>query len=101
MRKNIDELGRILGELKCRFAESVYNSYVKEQYSLKGCKEESDKEELRDYIFLLEEKIKLLRYNFKGNNQLPFRLNKTSIEYFFEKENSLTNCDRKLLEKII
>jgi len=101
MRINIDKLGDILGKLKCEFAESIYNSYIKEKYSLKGCKEESNKEELRDYILLLEEKIKLLKYNFKGNNQLPLRLNKTSIEYFFEKENSLTNCDRKLLENIL
>lgn len=101
MRINIDRLKQILTKLKCKFAESVYNSYIKEQYALKGCKDEIDIEELKDYILLLEEKIKLLKYNFKGNNQLPLRLNKTSIEYFFEKENSLTNCDRKLLENIL
>lgn len=101
MRINIDRLKQILTKLKCKFAESVYNSYIKEQYALKGCKDEIDIEELKDYILLMEEKIKLLKYNFKTNNQNPLKLNKTSIEYFFEKENSLTNCDKKILEKIL
>ncbi len=101
MRINIDKLRQILTKLKCKFAENVYSSYIKEQYALKGCKDEVDIDELRDYILLMEEKIKLLKYNFKTNNQKPVRLNRTSIEYFFEKENSLTNCDKKILEKIL
>jgi len=101
MRINIDRLNQILTKLKCKFAESVYSLYIKEQYSLNSCKDEVDIEELRDYILLMEEKIKLLKYNFKTNNQTPLRINKTSIEYFFEKENSLTNCDKKILEKIL
>ena len=51
----------------------------------------------------MEEKIKLLKYNFKKSScELePIRLNKTSIEFFFEKEKFLTECDRKFLEKIL
>ena len=103
MRINIDRLKQILTKLKCKFAESVYNSYIKEQYALKGCKDEIDIEELRDYILLMEEKIKLLRYNFKKSScdLEPIRLNKTSIEFFYEKEKFLTECDRKFLEKIL
>ena len=38
MRINIDKLGDILGKLKCEFAESIYNSYIKEKYSLRNFK---------------------------------------------------------------
>lgn len=103
MRTNIDTFEQILSKLKCKFADSVYISYLKEQYALKGCKDEVDIDELRDYILVMEEKIKLLKYNFKKSScELePIRLNKTSIEFFFEKEKFLTECDRKFLEKIL
>jgi hypothetical protein len=100
MRININTLEEVLKKLKCKFAEAVYSSFVQEKYSLKKCNE-IDKDELKDYILIIEEKLKLLKYNFKNNEQIALRLNKTSIEYFFEKENSLTECDRKLLEKIL
>jgi len=29
------------------------------------------------------------------------RIKKTSIEYFYEKEKSLTKCDKRFLEKIL
>lgn len=103
MRINIDTLEHILSKLKCKFAESIYSSYIKEQYALKGCKDEVDIDELRDYILVMEEKIKLLKYNFKKSScdLEPIRLNKTSIEFFYEKEKFLTECDRKFLEKIL
>jgi hypothetical protein len=103
MRTNTDTFEQILSKLKCKFADSVYISYLKEQYALKGCKDEVDIDELRDYILVMEEKIKLLKYNFKKSScELePIRLNKTSIEFFFEKEKFLTECDRKFLEKIL
>jgi len=103
MRTNIDTFEQILSKLKCKFADSVYISYLKEQYALKGCKDEVDIDELRDYILVMEEKIKLFKYNFKKSScELePIRLNKTSIEFFFEKEKFLTECDRKFLEKIL
>ena len=103
MRININTLEQILSKLKCKFAENIYGSYIKEQYSLKACKNEVDIDELRDYILIMEEKIKLLKYNFKKSScELePIRLNKTSIEFFYEKEKFLTECDRKFLEKIL
>lgn len=101
MRINFDILEKILSGLKCKFAESVYASYLKKQYALKDCEGENNLDELRDYIGIIEEKIKILKYNFKNNNIKPTRINKTSIEYFFEKENSFTKCDKKLLEKLL
>lgn len=100
MRININTLEEVLKELKCKFANAVYNSFIQEKYSLKKCNE-IDKDELKDYILIMEEKLKLLKYNFKKNELIAFRLNKTSVEYFFEKEGYLTECDRKLLEKIL
>lgn len=101
MRINIQTLEEILIKLKCKFAESVYSDYIKTQYELKGCNSKIDLFQLKDYIRILEEKIKLLKYNFKGCIKEPSRLKKTSIEFFYEKEKFLTECDRKFLEKII
>ncbi len=105
MRINIATLEEILVKLKCKFADSVYGAYIKEQYALIGCKDNSDIDQLRDFITIMEEKIKLLKYNFtmleKNCIIEPSRLNKTSIEYFYEKEKFLTECDRKFLEKIL
>lgn len=105
MRININTLEQLLTKLKCKFAESIYGQYIKEQYALNGCKDDTDLDELRDHIMILEEKIKLLKYNFKMLEKdsiiEPSRLCKTSIEYFYEKEKFLTKCDRKFLEKIL
>lgn len=105
MRINIAILEQILVKLKCKFADSVYGDYIKEQYALKGCKDSTDIYKLRDYIIIMEEKIKLLKYNFIMIEKTciiePSRLNKTSVEYFYEKEKFLTKCDRKFLEKIL
>ena len=46
MRTNTDTFEQILSKLKCKFADSVYISYLKEQYALKGCKDEVDIDEL-------------------------------------------------------
>lgn len=102
MRTNIETLEEIVSKLKCKFANNVYGSYVKELYSLKIC-ENIDIDQLRDFIEIMEEKIKLLKYNFKKSScdLEPIRLNKTSLEYFYEKEKFLTECDRKFLEKIL
>jgi len=57
---------------------------------------------LREFILVLEEKIKLLKYNFDLDYIAePMRIKKTSIEYFYEKEKSLTKCDKRFLEKIL
>lgn len=105
MRINIATLEEILSKLKCKFAESIYTQFIKEKYALHTCKDSTDIDELRDYISIMEEKIKLLKYNFKliEKNTIiePSRLCKTSVEYFYEKEKFLTQCDRKFLEKIL
>jgi len=102
MRININTLEELLLKLQCKFAEKVYSDYIKTQYSIKGCESEVDIDELREYILVLEEKIKLLKYNFDLNCIAePMRIKKTSIEYFYEKEKSLTKCDKRFLEKIL
>lgn len=105
MRINIERLNEILLHLKCKFADTIYSNYIKNMYAIKGCDSEVDLEETKEFINLLEEKIKLLEYNFtfleKNCIIEPSRLNKISIEYFFEKDKFLTSCDRKILEKIL
>jgi len=102
MRVNINILEELLLKLQCKFAEAIYSEFIKTQYSMVGCKSEIDIEELREFILILKGKIKLLKYNF-GLDSLeePTKITKTSIEYFFEKEKYLTNCDRRFLEKIL
>jgi len=105
MRININILTEILIKLKCQFADEIYSLYLTEQYSIKKCKSDLDIDELRDFILLLEEKLSLLKYNFYSLEKNciiePSRLEKTSLEYFYEKEKFLTKCDRKILEKIL
>ena len=62
MRINIDTLEQILSKLKCKFADNIYSSYIKEQYAFKGCKDDLDIDEIKDYILIMEEKIKLLKW---------------------------------------
>jgi hypothetical protein len=100
--KNLEQLEEILLKLKCNFADGMYSKYIKELYSLKGCSTNEDIDQLRDYIFLLESKIKLLKYSLnKKCDLLPIRLNKNDISNFYENEKYLTKCDRKFLEKIL
>jgi len=100
--KNLEQLENILLKLKCNFAGAIYSNYIKKVYSLKGCSTKEDIDELRDYIFLLESKIKILKYSINKNcDLLPIRLNKNDISNFYEREKYLTNCDRKFLEKIL
>ncbi len=105
MRVNIEHLNEILLQLKCKFADAIYSNYIKTLYAIKGCDSEVDLEETKEFINLLEEKIKLLEYNFaiieKSCIIEPSRLKKISLEYFFEKDKFLTSCDRKILEKIL
>jgi hypothetical protein len=100
------ELELVLHKLKCKFSDLVYNKKLKSDYSLKDCNENPDEIlQLSYYIDILKEKIKLLRYNFKNPTLVDIsyfgRLNKLNINYFFEKESYLTNCNKIFLEKII
>lgn len=105
MRINITTLEEMLTKLKCKFGDLLYADYISEVYGTKKCKTNIDLAQLRDYIMILENKIKLLKYNFvncERNKQLvePSIIYKTDIERFYEKESFLTKCDRKFLEKI-
>lgn len=97
---------KILHDLKCKFSDLIYKKSIQEKYALKECSDkEEDVDKLKYFINILTEKIKLLKYNFKKPLLVDInyfgRLNKLSMDYFFEKENFLTKCDKKLLEKII
>jgi cell division protein FtsB len=105
MRKNITTLEDMLTKLKCLFGDILYAKYANAVYGTKICKNHVDLDQLRDYIMVLENKIKLLRYNFgkcENNKDLiePSIIYRTDIERFYEKEEYLTKCDRKFLEKI-
>ena len=105
MRINIATLEEMSTKLKCKFGDLLYADYISEVYGTKKCKTNIDINQLRDYIMILENKIKLLRYNFgkcENNKDLvqPSIIYKTDIERFYEKEAYLTKCDRKFLEKI-
>lgn len=105
MRKNITTLEEMLTKLKCKFGDLLYADYISEVYGTKKCKTNIDLDELRDYIMIMENKIKLLRYDFarcENNKDLiePSIIYRTDIERFYDKDKYLTSCDRKFLEKI-
>lgn len=105
MRINIATLEEILTKLKCKFGEFVYSDYISNVYGVKKCKSNIDLDQLRDYIYILENKIKILKYDFlncERNKELiqPSIIYKTDINRFYEKDTILTKCDRKFLEKI-
>jgi len=104
MRENINKLESILINLKCKFADSIYDNFLKEKYSLNICDE--DLNSLKENILILESKIKLLKLNFpifleKTGIKSPYKLSNTDILNFFEKEQFLTECNKKYLEKIL
>lgn len=102
MRINLQQLRHKLLKLKCEYGKLIYNNFKNEQYSLKGC--ENNLEDLKEQIELLNNKIKLLSYNFKSVDKngiiTPFKLNNNHLNVFFEKEDFLTSCDKKILEMI-
>jgi hypothetical protein len=105
MRINISTLEEMSIKLKCKFGDLLYADYISEVYGIKKCKTNIDINQLRDYIMILENKIKILKYdfnNFERNKELvePSIIYKTDIERFYEKDKYLTKCDRKFLEKI-
>lgn len=104
MKKNINTLEEMLTKLKCLFGDVVYSKYAKEVYGVKICKNNVDLDQLRDFIYLLEAKIKILKWNFAGYDRPdlvePSVMYKTDISRFYEQEKYLTSCDRKFLEII-
>ena len=102
-RLNIDDLEDMLATLKCKFANAVYLNYIAEEYALDTCSK-LDLEKIKDYIDILSDKIKVLKWRYKKYKETsikyPNRIDKTDLESFINRDLIVADCDINFIEKV-